>query len=338
MSVTGTYLRDIHLALLLQRCRPASMLHALLDIVCYFSESSVLHIAVNRQRLGSGWQGKVVFTSSISKKKVELESPAEPCESGGSVFCYRLPSLRDEWTADFSLVFSPQYTVPQYITLPISAHLDILHIDIIDSLLPCTPACVRPAESQVTAIKMPCVCEIWIKLAPAPSLAPAPTANTDEMDKLAGKLVLSLLFENTPPQQQAQKRMAAVMVGDAAAEFCVPRVANAAGLNEPAELHDVVSVMCINEQDHLALRICSDECSAHSAVVLAAIKRLALLLGLDLDDNMSVSSGNLSGIVDECELELRSSSDTNNNTEIAAHAYFAVAECEWPQLLRLIDG
>ncbi|KAI7829961.1 hypothetical protein BX661DRAFT_170322 [Kickxella alabastrina] len=124
MSVTGSSVKsalmeviDSHARLerentTAKRCRPASMLHALLDIVCYFSESSVLHIAVNRQRLGSGWQGRVVFTSSISKQKVELESPAEPCESGGSVFCYRLPSLRNEWTADFSLVFSPQYTVP----------------------------------------------------------------------------------------------------------------------------------------------------------------------------------------------------------------------------------
>ncbi|KAJ2466972.1 hypothetical protein GGI02_004191 [Coemansia sp. RSA 2322] len=171
-------------------------------------------------------------------------------DAAETVFSYSEPSLLDEWTVGFSLVYDPpDHAASELIRTPAAADLGALHVDTLDAIVPChvasQPTCLLPSAA-------PAVCELWL-------------SSTRFSATAASRLLRTLLFETV-----AAKRAAAIMLDKHSARFCVP------GAGGPSE---AVTVMCAFERDHLALRIRSADWLAYAAVVHCVAARLSLLLG-----------------------------------------------------------
>ncbi|KAJ2476204.1 hypothetical protein EV174_005004 [Coemansia sp. RSA 2320] len=263
------YLRDVHLCFVLQN---VSIWRAreLLGLACRVADSGEVQVVAHAQRLGCGWVGKAVFSSATSSRRLELASPAMQ-DAAETVFSYSEPSLLDEWTVGFSLVYDPpDHAASELIRTPAAADLGALHVDTLDAILIRTPAAadlgalhvdtldaIVPCHvaSQPTCLlpsAAPAVCELWL-------------SSTRFSATAASRLLRTLLFETV-----AAKRAAAIMLDKHSARFCVP------GAGGPSE---AVTVMCAFERDHLALRIRSADWLAYAAVVHCVAARLSLLLG-----------------------------------------------------------
>ncbi|KAJ2778289.1 hypothetical protein GGI15_004224, partial [Coemansia interrupta] len=232
-----------------------------------------------------------------------------------SEFCFRLPSIQDEWVAEIFLRFDPsdagstaaeaalaEIHVPQ----AVEAHVDSIHVDILDALQPCAAdgqeqhgygAGVPDANQEYS---VPHLCELWIATAPGSSGSVA---------TMAPRLVSALLFEKLP-LQGAHSKVSAVMISPTMAEFSVP---------------DRVSVMCVCETDRLALRISSHGHAAYVSVVVAMIKRLALLLDVEIDNESEVSGA--AAILSRCSNELGGILRGEILEQTSRHIDFAVIEC-----------
>ncbi|KAJ2304826.1 hypothetical protein H4S02_009267 [Coemansia sp. RSA 2611] len=92
------------------------------------------------------------------------------------------------------------------------------------------------------------------------------------MDAQAQRLLFTLMFENLP--LQAHQRISTTMIGSYSAQFCLP---------DTTDRQPCVSVMCVPEHRHLALRISSASHIAYGATVAALANRLVLLLSVGND-------------------------------------------------------
>ncbi|KAJ2598986.1 hypothetical protein H4R99_003888 [Coemansia sp. RSA 1722] len=282
-------------------------------MVSYISDKDVLNIVVRGQRLGNGWTGK----------SAELgNSLAEIFEPSGSLFRFQLPTILEEWSLDFSLVFDPQYTVPGFVSLPVLRPINTIHIDALDSLQPCSDQ-DHAAQAQLDAVAaIPHLCEVWVK---------PESMNTSELSDLAPKLLLALLFEKISPLK-AHQIMSAVMISPTAAEFRIPSVSGNPGY---------VNIMCICEHGRLALRLCSAIKDVYLGVLVAIIKRLCLLLDQDLDldlqETPDKTSSDISAVLDMRTQDLvrvlqatenGQFSSINNESSSSTYADFIFIECK----------
>ncbi|KAJ1894886.1 hypothetical protein LPJ71_006866, partial [Coemansia sp. S17] len=242
----------------------------LLNIGSYVSDAGIVNISIRAQRLGEGWQGRAVFTSAITKQRLELTSPVEQRDSE-CVCCYELPSLLDEWDVEFSLVFDSKHSVSKYVCTPVDAFLGALHIDTLDAIIPVSESIALSNNSGGSAV-MPCLCEIWLCHT---------SLIANDGSALATRLLYMLLFENVMPQTRA--RTAAVMLNSHTAQFCVAGSAGPTG---------AVTVMCLFERDHLALRVQSaTDRQTFAAVCYSLAKRVRLLLGDVMSEDLTSSAG-----------------------------------------------
>ncbi|KAJ1832565.1 hypothetical protein LPJ73_007984, partial [Coemansia sp. RSA 2703] len=120
------------------------------------------------------------------------------------------------------MVLGPEWTVTDltkiHIPQAVEAHVDSIHVDILDALQPCAAdtaeqylgnASGSDAEAEYL---VPHLCELWIIAAHGSSRS---------MAAIAPELLSALLFEKLPPQS-AHNKVAAVMISPTMAEFCVP--------------------------------------------------------------------------------------------------------------------
>ncbi|KAJ2864289.1 hypothetical protein GGH94_003011 [Coemansia aciculifera] len=255
--------------MLLQRISTQSS-RTLLNIGSYVSEIGIVHILIRAQRLGEGWQGRAVFTSAITKQRLELTSPVEQRDAE-CVCCYELPSLLDEWDVEFSLVFDSKHSVSKYVYTPADVLLGGLHIDTLDAIIP-SSASVASLDICGVSAATPCLCEIWLCHT---------SLIASDGSALAAKLLYMLLFEAVMAQTRA--RITAIMLDSHTVQFCVAGSAGPTG---------AVTAMCVFERDHLALRIQSaTDWLAFAAVCYSLAKRLSLLLGDVLSENSTSNTG-----------------------------------------------
>ncbi|KAJ2726146.1 hypothetical protein GGI07_000785 [Coemansia sp. Benny D115] len=269
------YLRDVHLALVLQRVQESGVSpEPLFEIESFVEDSTgALHIVLCNQRLGRGWKGKAAFSSDLSASTVVQNCAVEQGDSNDSVFCYKIPDSLDEWSVDFSLVFDPEYSVPEYILTPTTPVLiGNVHVDALDSMRPLASTdrvdiLIRTNESEE------CLSEIWI----VPSGSTADLGRFNDM--AASKLLLALLFESVD-RNHSWKRIPAVMSSPNVAELRVPQTSQ--------QHTGFVNILCIGEMDGcLSIRVRSGNCYVHAAVLLAMTKRLELLLDTHIDGESS---------------------------------------------------
>ncbi|KAJ2377110.1 hypothetical protein IW150_001577 [Coemansia sp. RSA 2607] len=208
------------------------------------------------------------------------------------------------------MVLGPEWTVTDLtmmrIPQAVEAHVDSIHVDILDALQPCAAdtaeqhlgdASGPDAEAEYS---VPHLCELWIVAAHGSSRSTA---------AIAPELLSALLFEKLPPQS-AHSKVAAVMISPTMAEFCVP---------------DQVNVMCVCEADRLALRMSSHSHTAYVSVVVAVIKRLALLLDVDLEN--TETAGGVAGILSKRSSELGNILRGKSAEPTTNHVDFAVIKC-----------
>ncbi|KAJ2225410.1 hypothetical protein IWW45_007890 [Coemansia sp. RSA 485] len=268
------------------------------------------------QRLGTDILGNATMVSETTGKSAELgNSLAEIFEPSGR---FQLPTILEEWSLDFSLVFDPQYTVPGFVSLPVLRPIDTIHIDALDSLQPCSDQDHAARAQLDAAAAIPHLCEVWVK---------PESMNTSELSDLAPKLLLALLFEKISPLN-AHQIISAVMVSPTAAEFRIPSVSGNPGY---------VNIMCICEHDRLALRLCSAIKDVYLGVLVAIIKRLCLLLDQDLQETPDKTRSDISAVLDMRTQDLvrvlqatgnGQFSSANNESNSSTYADFIYMECK----------
>ncbi|KAJ1721945.1 hypothetical protein LPJ53_003578 [Coemansia erecta] len=276
--------------MVLERIRKTPLaMSSLFDLTSYVSDSGDLHVVIRGMVLGPG------------------------CK-----LCFKLPSTQDEWMAEIFLRFDPSDAdttatatalADVHVPQAVEAHLDSIHIDILDALQPCAAdslerhGCGARGLDADQNYSVPHLCELWITAAPGTSGSVA---------AMASGLVPALLFEKLP-LQGAHSKAAAVMISPTMAEFSVP---------------DHVSIMCICETDRLALRISSHGHAAYVSVVVAVIKRLALLLDVDIDN--AATAGGAAGVLSKRISELGDILRGEISEQTSRHVDFAVIECAAP--------
>ncbi|KAJ2842788.1 hypothetical protein J3B02_005479, partial [Coemansia erecta] len=191
--------------------------------------------------------------------------------------------------------------VPEFVPLPVLKRVDTVHIDVLDLLQPCpldTDTFV-PQYRLGMKKEIPHLCELWIR---------PQSMTVSELSDLAPKLLLSLLFEKTSPLN-AHQTISAVMISPTFAMFCIPGEHGKVGY---------VNMMCICEDDKLALRVSSTGREVYLGVLIAVIKRLCLLLDLDLGDDLNRTSHDLLAALSMRSRDLArliSSSNSNSNSK-----------------------
>ncbi|KAI9501220.1 hypothetical protein BX070DRAFT_43526 [Coemansia spiralis] len=281
------YLRDVHLALLLSRLE-LHILTTLFAPLLYIAEDTgKVNVILRGSHLGDGWIGRMKLVSTIARHQLDISAPAELCNTD-SLFRYQLPTMFDEWAAEFFLEYRPSYTVPNYICIPVTAHTADFHIDTLDAIVPCyASGNEKQQQSEETDIcsldqanSTLCLCEIW--LSPIRSKKDTTSGYIDgnvdysntELVKLASRLLPTLLFENMP--LKAADRVSGIMISNNTAEFAIAGTSNTP---------NTTTLVCIPESNHIAIRIRSTDQQVYAAVLHAFIKRLMLLLSYHNTDN-----------------------------------------------------
>ncbi|KAJ2610707.1 hypothetical protein H4S08_003487 [Coemansia sp. RSA 1365] len=272
------YLQDVHLAVVLQRLKRRE-LRTFLRTTVFISDTGDVCTVLHNLRLGEGWVGRARLESTASKQVLEMTACAEHYSSD-SLFRYQPPTLYDEWTAELWLEFDPSYKVPAFVTTPVSTTcISRHHIDALDAIASCDRSSSNCAGStEAIGTDIPCLCEIWVRL---PDPTSSSQTNSSDLAARARQLLSVLLFENLPPK--ARNNLAAIMISSYTAEFCV--------LGGVTQKSTPVFVMCVPEQDHIALRIRSTCCLAYSAVIVAVAGRLSLLLHANGGSGSEKSTG-----------------------------------------------